>query len=270
MSRYGGYEDVPFEAEYYDVNPLYAGRPDVDFYLDAARSADGKILELGCGTGRILIPTAAAGCEIVGLDFSEHMLARCREKLKKQPAEVQARAGLVRGSMVDFDLKETFGLITTPFRSFQHLLSVEEQMSCLQCANRHLNNGGKLILDVFHVKPQLTYDPKFMVESEDIPEVEMPDGRKVRRCGRIVAYHRAEQVNDIELIYYVKYPNRKEQRLVQAFPFRYFFRYEVEHLLARCGFAVVELFGNYDRSPMTDESPEMIFVAQKDKNVVDA
>jgi len=270
MSRFGGYDDKPFIAECYDVNLLYAGRADVDFYLDFSRSADGKILELGCGTGRILVPTAAAGCEIVGLDLSEYMLAKCREKLQKQPREVQERARIIRSDMVNFDLKEVFCLITTPFRPFQHLLSVEEQLGCLRCVNRHLDVGGKLILDLFHVNPQMTYDPKFTVESEDIPEVELPDGTKFSRSGRIVAYHRAEQYNDIELIYYVTHPDGRKERLTQACPFRYFFRYEVEHLLARCGFVVKELFGNYDKSPLADDSPEMIFVAEKCENREDA
>lgn len=263
MNKHGGYDDFPFVAESYDSNPIYSGRGDMDFYLDLARSAQGRVLELGCGTGRILIPTAAAGCDIVGLDLSESMLARCREKLREQPKEVRQRVRLVRGSMASFDLKEVFSLITTPFRSFQHLLAVEDQLSCLKCANRHLKRGGRLVLDVFQVNPRMTYEPKFMVETEDVPEVELPDGRKVRRCSRIAAYHRPEQCNDIELIHYVKHPDSREERLVQAFPIRYFFRYEVEHLLARCGFEVQQLFGNYDRSALTNESPEMVFVAEK-------
>ncbi len=263
MSKYGGYEDLPFVAEFYDFNPIYASRQDVGFYVDLARSAGGEVLELGCGTGRILIPTAAAGCEIVGMDISEYMLSKCREKLRKLPKEVQNRVRIVQGNMVKFDLKETFSLVTTPFRPFQHLLTVGEQMSCLRCVDRHLEVGGKLILDVFQVNPRMTYERKYMVETEDIPEVELPDGRKVRRCGRIAAYHRAEQYNDIELIYYVRHPDGRKERLAQAFPFRYFYRYEVEHLLARCGFKVVELFGNYDRSPLTNNSPEMIFIAEK-------
>jgi SAM-dependent methyltransferase len=269
MSRFGGYDELPFVAEYYDHNPLYAGRADVDFYLGYGCSAGGKILELGCGTGRILIPTAAAGCEIVGLDLSEHMLARCRSKLEKQPRDVQERVQIVQGNMCEFDFGETFALITTPFRPFQHMLSVEEQLSCLRCVNGHLEVGGKLILDLFHVNPQMTYDPKFHTESEDIAEVELPDGRKVSRSGRIAAYHRAEQLNDIELIYYVTHPGGKKERVVQAFPFRYFSRYEVEHLLARCGFGVVELFGDYDKSPLKDDSREMIFIAEKTRNMAD-
>ena len=85
----------------------------------------------------------------------------------------------------------------------------------------------------------------------------------MRRTHRLKALHRAEQVNDVEMIFYVTYPDGHTERLVQAFPFRYFFRYEVEHLLARCGFRVVELLGGFDRSPLDDNSPEMIFVAEK-------
>ena len=132
MSRFGGYEDLAFVAELYDFDPFYAERPDVDFYVDLAGSAEGKVLELGCGTGRILIPTAAAGCEIVGLDISNPMLAKCREKLQRQPKKVQKRVRLAQGDMSSFDLKETFALVTAPFRSFQHLISVEEQISCLR------------------------------------------------------------------------------------------------------------------------------------------
>ena len=266
MNRYGGYDDFPVVTDAYDSNPIYASRADVDFYLELARLTEGKILELGCGTGRILIPTAAAGCEIVGLDFSEAMLARCREKLRKQPKDVRDRVRLVRGNMASFDLNEVFALITTPFRSFQHLLSVEDQLSCLRCANRHLKRGGRLVLDVFQVNPRMMYEPNFTRKTEDVPEVGFSDGRRLRRCSRIAGYHRPEQYNDVELIYYLKHPDGKEERLVQAFPVRYFSRYEVEHLLARCGLEVQELFGNYDRSPLTNDSPEMVFVAEKCQN----
>lgn len=57
--------------------------------------------------------------------------------------------------------------------------------------------------------------------------------------------------------------------MVQAFPFRYFFRHELEHLLARCGLKIVDLFGNYDKSPLMDDSPEMVFVAEKCENATE-
>jgi SAM-dependent methyltransferase len=268
-SQYGGYEDQAFVAELYDHIPGYDGRPDQDFYLDYARSAPGKTLELGCGTGRLLIPIAAAGCEIAGLDLSTYMLARCREKLRDRPEEVQARVRLVQGDMTCFDLGETFGLVTVPFRAFQHLISVDEQVACLRCANRHLTMGGKLILDLFQVNMRYLTDPDSMEERQDFAGVVLPGGRTLRRTHRLAAVHQAAQVNDVEMIFYVTHPDGRTERLVQAFPFRYFFRYEVAHLLARCGFRVVELFGAFDLSPLMDNSSEMIFVAEKRESVSD-
>lgn len=263
MSTFGNYEYDPFIAEYYDYVPGYAGRRDLEFYLDYSLRAEGTILELGCGTGRVLIPTAGAGCQIVGLDLSSFMLARCREKLASQPREVQERVLLIQGNMADFKLAKTFALVTTPFRPFQHLVSVEEQMSCLACVNRHLAKGGRLILDVFHPDPAKLSGPVNPEEIEDVAEVSLPDGRRLRRTYRIRAFHRAEQTNDVELIFYVTRPDGRTERFVQAFPMRYFYRYEIEHLLARAGYRVVEMFGDFDQSPFSNDSPEMIFVAEK-------
>ncbi len=263
MSASGRYDDYAFIAELYDFVPGYANRRDLDFYLGFCRSAQGKILELGCGTGRVLIPAAAAGCSMVGLDFSQYMLARCGKKLQEQPREVQERVRLAQGDMTDFDLGETFGLVTIPFRPFQHLIPIDDQMACLRCIHNHLAEDGKLVFDLFQVDPRKTYGPSFTEEeAEDFPWIDLPDGRKLRRTHRIPAKHRARQYNDVELIFYVEHPDAKTERLVQAFPFRYFFRYEVEHLLARCGFRIAELFGDFDRSPLSDDSPEMIFVAE--------
>jgi SAM-dependent methyltransferase len=268
MSRFGGYEDCPFVTEFYDEvytpERFESARLGLDFYLHHARSIEGKVLELGCGTGRVLIPIAAAGRPIVGLDLSEHMLARCWEKLQKQPGEVQARVRLAQGSMTDFEVDEVFDLAIIPFRPFQHLVSVEEHLGCLRSTNRHLRMGGRLIFDVFQVDPRrISYHPDFAKETEHFPETEMSDGRRLRRTGRTVAFHRTEQYNDMEMIYYVTHPDGRAERFVQAFPFRYFFRYEVEHLLARCGFRMIEVFGNFDRSPLMDDSQNMIFVAEK-------
>ena len=263
MTKFGGYTEVPALAEFYDFTPPYLERADVDFYVTHAKDAGGKILELGCGTGRILIPTAEAGCTIYGLDASEYMLAQCRRKLKDKPLDVQNRVQIVQSSMCDFKLDETFDLITIPFRAFQHLLSVEEQTACLKCAHEHLNSNGRLVFDVFQVNLKYINNPDVRSEMEDFPDVALPDGRKMRRTHRIGGFHRAEQYNDVEMIFYVTHPDGRKERIVQAFPFRYFFRYEMEHLLARCGFKVTELYGDFDKSPLSDDSPEMIFIAKK-------
>jgi SAM-dependent methyltransferase len=257
------YPYLPFVAEFYDHIPLYANRPDVGFYVDWARRASGPVLELGSGTGRVLIPTAAAGCRVTGLDSSGPMLAKCLEKLVKQPGEVRQRVRLVESKMTNFGLRETFSLVTAPFRGFQHLLTVEDQLSTLLCVHRHLATGGKFIFDVFQVHPQAIFDSAWTEEREEGPEIALPDGRTLRRTNRVTAFHRAEQYNDIELIHYVTHADGSAERLVYAFPMRYFFRFEIEHLLARCGFHLLELFGDFEGAAFRDDSPDMIFVAEK-------
>lgn len=268
MSKFGGYEEQLFIAEFYDYDPNYRTRSDKDFYLSLSQSAEGKTLELGCGTGRILVPIAEAGCHIVGLDLSDYMLAKCREKLDaSHDKSLPGRVRLVKGTITNFDLEQSFDLATTPFRVFQHLVSIEDQLACLQCVNKHLHLGGKLVLDLFQVNLDYLCNPDRTKETEDFSGVEIKDGRKLRRTHRLANLHRVEQYNDVELIYYVTHPNGREERLVHSFPFRYFFRYEVEHILQRCGFNTLDVFGNYDKSPLRDDSPEMVFLAEKVKHL---
>jgi SAM-dependent methyltransferase len=263
-SQHGGYDDREFVAEYYDASYEHLRLQDVEFYVDYSKRTSGQTLELGCGTGRVLIPTAKAGCEITGLDLSSHMLKICQEKLIAQPGEVRKRVRLIQGNMTDFDTGEIYPLVTMPFRPFQLLTTVEEQKDCLACVNKHLTPHGLLVFDVFHpYPPRLVYDPKYATEIEDLPETELPNGKKLRHTNRTAGFHRERQYNDIELIYYISHPDGRKERLVQSFPMRYYYRYEVEHLLELCGFKVVELFGDFDRSAFSSDSPEMIFVAEK-------
>jgi SAM-dependent methyltransferase len=263
MNKHGGYDDSPFLAETYDLVPDYITRSDRGFYLQYCKSADSKILELGCGTGRVLIPVAEAGCHITGLDLSEHMLARCRENISELDIEVRERIQIVQGNMVDFNIDDIFHTAIIPFRPFQHLIDVNNQLSCLKSINKHLKKNGRLIFDVFQTNLDFITRPLVLDELEDVPEYELPDGRKLRRTGRLTGYHRTEQFNDVELIHYLTDTEGNTERLVQAFPMRYFFKYEVVHLLARCGFKIIDIFGDFNKSPLDDDSPEMIFVTEK-------
>ena len=252
-------------AEYYDFVTTYGQRQDVAFFVDMAREAGGTVLEIGCGTGRVLIPTARIGVDITGFDLSPTMLAVCRQKLTHEPEAVQARVHLVEGDMRDFDLGQTFALVTLPFRPFQHLLTVDDQLACLGCIHRHLQPGGRLVLDLFN--PSLHFlanDAMVGVEHEREPEFTMPDGRRVLWRDKIVARDLFRQVQDVEIIYDMTHPDGRQERRVQAFPMRYFFRFEAEHLLARAGFEVEHVYADYDRTPYGATYPgELIFVARK-------
>ena len=165
--------------------------------------------------------------------------------------------------MTNFRIDQLFSLITVPYNTFQFLVSIEEQKACLARVRDHLADNGRFVLDVFNPDFPRLHDSKYQQEQVVFADMKLPDGGILSVSSRIAAFHRSEQINDIELIYYVRHPNGSQERIVQAFPFRYFFRYEVEHLLNLCGFEVAEYLGDYDRSAYSDISPKMIFVAKK-------
>jgi len=259
----GGYQSDPFVARLYDQVIPYRDRPDLDFFVDAASQSGGSVLEVGCGTGRVLIPTAREGIPITGLDLSDHMLEACRHKLKEEPREVQDRAVLIQGDMRDFSLGKTFSLVTTPFRSFQHLMTVEDQISCLTNIRQHLEPGGVLILDIFNPSLKGLSADNLGEEVGAEPEFTTPEGINVLRFNKTNQRDHFNQVIDVELIYYLTHPDGREERLVHAFPFRYLFRFEAEHLLSRCGFEVEKVYADYQKNPLGSADPgELIFLAR--------
>jgi len=260
----GGYDAREFVAEFYDHVVPYRDRQDVSFWVDMARESGGPVLEIGCGTGRVLIPTARADIEIVGLDLSTQMLAVCRRRLSEESADVQSRATLVQADMRDFDLGREFSLITTPFRPFQHLLTVDDQLACLRSVHRHLAANGRFILDLFNPRLERLIDDSYLEERDEEPPFTLPDGRTVVRFHRVASRDLLNQTQQVELIYHVTHPSGRQERLVHAFPMRYLFRFEADHLLARCGFAVESIYANFDKSPYGSEYPgELVFVARR-------
>jgi len=261
MEQNDGYSTT---AEFYDYVVPYSGRDDIEFFVGEAKKSGGPVLEIGCGTGRVLIPTARAGIEIVGLDTSPHMLAVLRRKLSEEPRYVQARVRIVQCDMRSFDFPEKFNLITTPFRPFQHLLTVEDQIGCLIRIRSHLSATGRFILDIFNPYLEMLVRSDDGAEMDEEPEFTMPDGRRVIRRARFVSSDRFSQVNRVELIYYVTYPDGRTERLVHEFAHRYLFRFEAEHLLARCGFEVESVYSDYRRNPYGSAYPgDLLFIARR-------
>jgi SAM-dependent methyltransferase len=250
-------------ADLYDCVGAYRALTDIGFYVDAARESGGPVLELGCGTGRVLIPTAQAGIEITGLDLSPAMLSVCRHRLTSEPAEVQSRVRLVEASMTDFQLDRSFRLVTIPFRPFQHLLTVEDQLASLACIRRHLASGGCLAFDLFNPSLDVIVNRPVGAEVDPEPEFTAPDGRRVVRRHKTVEQDRFQQIGRFELLYDVTHPDGRTERLTHAFGMRYFFRFEAEHLLARAGFAVEHLYAGADKSPYGSRYPgELFFIAR--------
>ena len=121
---------------------------DVTFYVELARQAAAAgqaVLELGCGTGRVTIPIAQAGVDVVGLDNAPAMLAVARRKATAAGLDVR----WVTADMRNLQLEQRFGLVIIPFRSFLHMLTDADQLSCLSRIYEHLIPGGRFALNFF-------------------------------------------------------------------------------------------------------------------------
>jgi SAM-dependent methyltransferase len=250
-------------AAIYDA--IYADRDDAGFWQAMVAAAGaGPILELGCGTGRVLLPLARAGFEITGLDLSPQMLERCRAKLQAELPEVRERVRLLAADMTSFDAGRRFAAILCPFAGFQQLRTVEQQLACLDLCRTHLLPHGRLVLDLPNPDPApAEYARDEPGDGEVTAQlVDWTEGRRIRWWMTVIGYDRLQQCNECEVTYEIIEADGAMHRVSETLSLRYTFRYELEHLLFRAGFRVVALYGDYDRSPFADGSPAMIVVAE--------
>ncbi len=227
-------------------------RGDQGFYASLARDAGGPVLELGCGTGRVLLEIAELGIPCSGLDASRAMLDALRAK--SPPPTLR----LVEAEMQDFDLGEDrFSLIFAGFRVFQHMYSVEDQLRCLACVRKHLAPGGHFAFDLF--RPRIDWQQTHRPEREQL-RFEI-DGDLVVRHEEVNIDHEAQTIH-VRMRYEVHRDGVVVENPVAEFDMRWFHRFELEHLLARAGFEIVELYGDFDRRPSAGDAPQFIVVAR--------
>jgi SAM-dependent methyltransferase len=218
------------------------------------------VLEIACGTGRVLLPLARAGVPVAGLDVSEAMLAVAGRKLEGEPAEASARVTLVHGDMTQFELGRQFELIIIPFSAFQVLLTRADQRACLERCRAHLATGGKLAIDVFNPRLSRLASPAPVAEGPE--EFSGPDGETVRWSGE-TEYDLANQLLRSQWRY-ERTSSRGETTISEhLLALHYFFRFEMEWMVEACGFEIESLYGDFEHNEFTADSPEMVFVGRK-------
>jgi SAM-dependent methyltransferase len=239
-------------------------RSDLDFYVALTRAAKPPVLELACGTGRVTIPIARAGVPVTGVDSSWEMLAQARAKLD---AAGPLPVTLVEGDMRTFQLKERFGLAVIPARSFLHLLTPEDHVTALRNIHRHLLDGGRLALNFFvpnlrmiveHAESSLG---QALVYSHEFVD---PDTGQQVLVWRSLQHETHRQRIHAQFVYeWLDDDGATVARQHRHYTLCYIHRNEMEHLLARCGFEVEALYGDFEGTPFGAESAEMVWVARK-------
>jgi SAM-dependent methyltransferase len=239
-------------ADYVADLPMYAG------FAGVAPPGSG-VLELACGSGRCLLPLAAAGHEVTGLDVSPVMLDLLREKAEE--AGLTGRVRLVRGDMRDFSLGRTFGLVFVALNSLMHLETQEEQRLALTCAGRHLAPDGRLLVDLFNpdvALPDPLADSQLFLHCMKL----LPGGTHLLHF-QSPTVDRASQLISMANFYDEIAPDGAVKRHVAPFTLRYLSRAELDLLLPACGLVAEAVYGTYDLDPFDTGSPRLIAVARR-------
>jgi SAM-dependent methyltransferase len=239
-------------ARFYDVahTELTA---DLVFYLHFARQASGPVLEVGCGTGRILLHLVEAGIDITGVDSSPAMLALAREKLGR-------RVSLIEGDMRTVALPERYALSIVSINTFMHLLTTIDQLDALNNLARHLVPGGRLIIDLPAGDELAHQDPDARLTLEQTFLDPDTNHQVMRFVASRVDW--ATQRQYVTYVYDELLEDGRVQRTVAPMTLRHIFRYELELLLDRAGYRLEALYGDYDLSLYGEGGPRMIALAQ--------
>jgi SAM-dependent methyltransferase len=236
---------------------------DLSFYVELARQSGGPVLEIGCGTGRVLLAIAREGIAIEGVDNSNAMLGVLKKHLAAEPASVRERVKLHEGDMRAFRLPAKFPLVIIPFRPMQHMYTPDDQLGALKTSAAHLPDGGRLAFDVFY--------PKFQVIpagiGEEVLELEWHlDGdppKTVRRYLRKESYDKIAQAFSATSLFRTYYGERLVSEETEPLKMSYYTYPQMLGLFAMAGLEIVEQYGSFKKTPLDNDATEMIFVLRK-------
>ncbi|MCI0837797.1 MAG: class I SAM-dependent methyltransferase [Chloroflexi bacterium] len=246
-------------AEWYDIFYSATDPGDVEFYHGLCRASGGPVLEIGVGTGRIALPLAQQGMEVVGIDLNDPML-RVAERKALEAAPLSGSLKLIQADMRNFDIKRQFPVVTIPARTLLLATTEEEQFHTLCCAARHLAPDGTLAFNLFYPDPALladSPDEEFLLEV-----VEKANG------GRYVLtaknrFDLATQLNHgVQIAEELDASGEVLRREELDVTVRYLYPDQVIALCERAGLEVIEMWGDFEGADITEESDEIVVICR--------
>jgi len=237
-------------------------RFDVRHYELLARAAEGPILELGCGTGRIALPLARAGHRVVGLDLNRQMLARARQRVRRMAAARRRRVLLVEGDLLRLPLRGSFSLVIAAFNTLQHVYDSEQLVALFAAVRQLLAADGRFAFDV--MLPDLEWlmrDPerRWIRRRFTHPE----SGEKLIYSTNHV-YEAASQICYIR-IYYDPLPGNPGRPRVVHLAHRQYFPQELRTLLRAAGLQVERCEGGFAGERLRTASESQVYVCSSSK-----
>lgn len=243
-------------APFYDIEHEQFDE-DLDMYRNFAELCGGKILELACGSGRLLLPLAREGYALTGVDTSAAMLTLARQALER--AGVLGCCQLVQQDMCALQLPDKFRLAMVALGSFGHIVTRQQQQQALTAIRQHLSMGATFILDISNE------DARYM---EHLSGQMLHQGTWQQQDGSYVTHFlspasaNTQHLLELTHFYDVYRQGEAVRRTVSQTNLYLFERSETELLLEQAGFRVKNVYSNYDFGPYEHESPRMIFIAE--------
>lgn len=243
-------------APFYDIEHAHFDE-DLDMYRNFAELCGGKILELACGSGRLLLPLAREGYTLTGVDTSAEMLALARQELEQ--AGLTKRCQLVQQDMCTLQLPDKYRLALIALGSFGHILTRSQQQQVLAMLHQHLSKGATFILDISNE------DARYM---EDLSGQMLHQGTWQQADGAYVTHFlspassNTRHLLDLTHFYDVNRQGEAVHRTISQTSLYLFERNEAELLLEQAGFRIKDVYGDYDFGPYEHESPRMIFITE--------
>jgi ubiquinone/menaquinone biosynthesis C-methylase UbiE len=239
-------------APFYDwENARTLGRRDVPFWRQVARAARGPVLELGCGTGRVSIPLAKAGVDLIGIDRSAEMQARLQKRCP--PANLR----IVRGDIRHLPFRErAFSTVIAPYGLLQSLLRDRDLKSTLDAVARVLPRGGTFGLDLVPDVPNWQeYSNRIQHRGKGARGAHFTLVESVRQ-------DRARRLTTFEQRYVVRRGSRTSRHEFEL-TFRTLSMRQMSRRLENAGFAVDSVLGDYRGRPWDARADVWIILAKK-------
>jgi SAM-dependent methyltransferase len=238
-------------CEYYDW--IYSDELDLKFYLNEARNARGPVLEVACGTGRILLKLIQSGIDATGIDLSEGMLAKLREKAIALGINAEA----IRADMADFRIDKRFNLIIMPYRSFLHLKDGETRRKTLLNLKEHLAEGGRLILHTYNPSSEEA-EMQGGYHNYDYEEMTSPDGRRYR-LDWFLQFEPRGRIGHYKIVMRLDDGRTKEFLMDLSFVTNR----ELETLLKGAGFRNIKSYCGFSYGVLNNDCKEVLWIAER-------